>query len=90
MADYSKTIFAKGIVCFNTNNNTKCVVIDGNQGSENDRCSRVIEKVSNGLIIHTPPNRALVPTGEYIDIGIMENTLTVKKGERWILRNENL
>lgn len=27
--DYSATIFDQGIVCFNTNNNRLCIVIDG-------------------------------------------------------------
>lgn len=64
MNDYSKTIFSQGIVCMNTNNNAYCVVIDGRKGSENDRCSLVIEYAGErGFMIHTPPNRALVPTG---------------------------
>lgn len=76
MFDYSKTIFSKGIVCYNTNNCNKCVVLDGNHGNENDRSSRVIEKSSDGLFIHTPPNRALIPTGEYFDVTAIETALS--------------
>lgn len=81
MLDYEKTIFSKGIVCYNTNNHNKCVVIDGNQGSRNDRCSRVIEMMCDELKIHTPPNRALIPTGEYIDIPTLEKALSLSKNE---------
>lgn len=81
MIDYKTMSFSKGIVCYNTNNFHKCVVIDGNQGSRNDRCSTVIEMASDRLFIHTPPNRALIPTGEYIDIQNLENVLSFSKNE---------
>ena len=62
--DYSKTILSQGIVCRNINNGTCCVVIDGRRGTEDDRCSLVMEFMGeDGFILHTPPNRALVPTG---------------------------
>lgn len=62
--DYSKTIFSQGIICKNRNNNAYCVVIDGARGSEDDRCSLVIEFWGEeGFMLHTPPNRALIPTG---------------------------
>lgn len=62
--DYSGAIFSMGLVCYNTNNNTYCIVIDGHKGVENDRCSLVLEFQGKGeLLIHTPPNRALKPTG---------------------------
>ena len=62
--DYSKTVLSQGIVCRNINNGTCCVVIDGTRGTEDDRCSLVIEFMGeDGFILHTPPNRALVPTG---------------------------
>lgn len=67
--DYSKTIFSKGIVCINTNNCNYCVVIDGTKGSENDRCSLVLEFIGeDGYMLHTPPNRALKPTGKFINL----------------------
>ena len=82
MADYSKTIFAKGVVCFNTNNYSKCVVIDGSKGNENDRCSLVLENFfAEGLRMHTPPNRALIPTGEYLDIGKIEDMLYISSAD---------
>lgn len=63
--DYSKTIFSQGLMCYNTNNGEYCVVIDGNKGNEDDRCSLVMEFTGeNGFMLHTPPNRALVPTGK--------------------------
>lgn len=63
--DYSKTVFSQGLVCLNKNNGTYCVVISGNRGSEDDRASLVLEFTGeDGFIIHTPPNRALVPTGK--------------------------
>lgn len=62
--DYSKTIFSQGIVCRNKNNGTCCVIIDGKRGTEDDRCSLVMEFMGeDGFTLHTPPNRALVPTG---------------------------
>lgn len=81
MVDYSKSIFAPGIVCYNTNNFTKCVVLDGNRGDENDRCSLVLELFSDGIHTHTPPNRALIPTGEYLDFTAAMEMLTISANE---------
>lgn len=81
MVDYSKSIFAPGIVCYNTNNFTKCIVLDGNQGDENDRCSLVLELFSDGLHTHKPPNRALIPTGEYLDFTAAMEMLTISANE---------
>ena len=66
--DYSDVIFDQGLVCINTNNNALCVVIDGIKGNEKDRCSLVIEFNGSPYIIHTPPNRALKPTGKICDL----------------------
>lgn len=67
--DYSKTKFSRGLVCINTNNDSYCVVIDGGRGSEHDRCSMVLESSGKyGFMIHTPPNRALIPTGRIFDL----------------------
>lgn len=83
MIDYSKTVFAAGLVCYNLNNFTKCVVLDGNKGTETDRCSYVLELTGHGsLITHIPPNRALVPTGEYIDLNAIANALIVSEHDR--------
>lgn len=73
--EYSKVVFARGIVCYNTNNHNKCVVLDGNRGTANDRCSKTLEYSHDGLFINTPPNRALIPTGEFIDISQIESVL---------------
>lgn len=82
MADYSKSTFAKGIVCFNTNNYTKCVVVDGNKGTSDDKCSLVIENFSSkGLGMNNVPNRALIPTGEFIDISAIEKLLDISTSE---------
>ena len=63
--DYTKTIFDQGLMCYNSNNNNYCVVIDGRRGNENDRCSLVLEFCgSNGFMLHSPPNRALTLTGK--------------------------
>lgn len=63
--DYSDVILSQGLVCLNTNNNALCVVLDGHKGSENDRCSTVLECSGiYGFIVHTPPNRSLRPTGK--------------------------
>ena len=67
--DYSEVVFSQGLVCLNTNNNAECVVLDGSRGSENDRCSLVIEySAFYGFIVHTPPNRALKPTGKICNL----------------------
>ena len=72
--DYRNTVLSQGIVCMNTNNCTYCVVIDGQRGSENDRCSLVLEFVSSdGFILHTPPNRALIPTGRICNLKFLAN-----------------
>ena len=63
--DYSKMVLSQGLVCFNTNNQNYCVVIDGERGSADDRCSLVLEFINkDGFILHSPPNRALEPTGK--------------------------
>ena len=83
MIDYSKTVFDAGIVCYNMNNFTKCIVLDGEKGTEVDRCSSVLEfNGSDNLIIHTPPNRALVPTGEFFDLKALKDFLGVSGYER--------
>jgi hypothetical protein len=66
--DYSDVVFDQGIVCMNKNNNALCVVINGMQGSPDDRCSLVIEFNGIPFLIHTPPNRALQPTGKIYDL----------------------
>lgn len=67
--DYSKMAFGRGLVCYNTNNQQYCVVLDGRRGQENDKAALVMEfSGRDGVIIHTPPNRALVPTGAVVNL----------------------
>ena len=74
--DYRETVFSQGVVCMNKNNHTYCVVIDGKRGSEDDRCSLVLEVISDeGFVMHTPPNRALIPTGRICDLKFLAKIL---------------
>lgn len=67
--DYSDVILSQGLMCLNTNNNALCVVLDGNRGNENDRCSLVLEfSETMGFFVHTPPNRALRLTGQICNL----------------------
>lgn len=77
--DYSEMIFGRGLVCYNTNNNQYCIVLNGQRGSDRDRAAMVMEfSGSDGVIIHTPPNRALVPTGAVVNLDYIVKTI---KGE---------
>jgi len=74
--DYRDVVFSQGLVCLNTNNNRHCVVIDGQRGSEIDRVSLVLEYAGDkGFMMHTPPNRALKPTGKICNIKFITETL---------------
>ena len=74
--DWSKTVFSQGLVCFNTNNYQYCVVIKGDRGTDNDRCSLVLEfSGSEGFMLHTPPNRALIPTGKVVRLEHLAKTM---------------
>lgn len=74
--DWSKTTLSQGIVCLNTNNNAYCVVIDGGKGTDDDRASLVLESNSSyGFILHTPPNRALIPTGRICNLQALAKVL---------------
>lgn len=80
--DYSNTVFSAGVVCYNMNNFTKCIVLDGEKGTDADRCSAVLEFSLDKLMIHEPPNRALIPTGEFFDLKALKRFLTVSEHER--------
>jgi hypothetical protein len=83
MADYSRTVFAAGIICYNTNTGNKCVVLDGGKGTETDRFSFVMEWTGRfSPLFSTPSNRTLVPTGEFFDLEAFKNLLTVSDNER--------
>lgn len=74
--------FTKGIVVYNHNNYTKAIVIDGYKGKDSDPSSLVLELGADGYILHTPPNRALEPTGEYFDLSVIESVLKLPKKEQ--------
>ena len=71
--------FSRGIVVYNTNNSTKGIVLDGTRGEDSDPSSAILELGYKGLFINVPPNRALIPTGEYFDLGIIEQALRTEK-----------
>jgi hypothetical protein len=82
--DYSKTIFSQGVICYNTNNHNYCIVINGTNGREDDRCSLVMELCgSEGFMLHTPPNRALVPTGKTINLKYLARALRKNVAEEF-------
>ena len=77
--DFSRTIFDQGIICYNTNNHNYCIVIDGTKGTETDRCSKVMEMCGkHGIMLHTPPNRALVPTGKYFNFEYLKKAMGIE------------
>lgn len=65
--DIQKHRYDVGCVVFNTNNYTFGIVINGKLGSDSDPSSTIIEEGMDGFIINTPPNRALIPTGRFVD-----------------------
>ena len=69
LSDIQKMRYDNGSVVYNTNNYRFAIVLDGNKGKDSDPCSLVLEQsLDNGFIVHTPPNRALIPTGRHIDL----------------------
>lgn len=52
-------------------------MLDGGRGDDKDPCSTVLEISANGkALVHTPPNRALAPTGGYVDFAsLLKGTL---------------
>ena len=75
LADIQKERYAKGIIVFNTNNNNYAIVISGDKGSDADPCSLVLEFNKKKAFVHTPPNRALVPTGKFFDLEHLRDLL---------------
>lgn len=75
--DIQRGRYSRGAICYNTNNYQYCVVINGNRGLDTDPESTVLEiSVSeNGMMIHTPPNRALIPTGRFMNLDEIENMM---------------
>lgn len=69
LSDIQKMRYESGSVVYNTNNCRFAIVVDGSKGYDSDPCSLVLEQsVDNSFILHTPPNRALIPVGRHIDL----------------------
>ena len=64
----AKVVYETGTICFNRNNNNYCVVIDGKQDSEDDRCALVVEFAATNTFYNQVPNRALIPVGRHLDL----------------------
>ena len=79
MMSHLASRYSRGIVVYNTNNYTKGIVLDGTCGEDSDPSSQILELGYEGLFINTPPNRALIPTGEFYDLDRLEEMLRVKK-----------
>ena len=78
--DIQKMRYDSGAIVYNTNNYQYAIVIDGNKGDDSDPCSFVFElNGKNGFMLHTPPNRALIPTGRHID---MNDLISHMRGQR--------
>ena len=72
LADIQKMRYDRGCVVYNTNNYTYGIVLNGKCGEDKDPYSQVLELTgSDGVIVHTPPNRALIPTGRFVDFAKM-------------------
>ena len=64
--------YDSGCVVYNTNNSTYGIVLNGKCGEDKDPCSQVLELIGHdGVMVHTPPNRALIPTGRFVDVAKM-------------------
>lgn len=73
--NYQTIPFSKGIVVYNKNNMTYGVVIGDSGMSETDRTTRIMEWANGRIIFNCPPNRALIPTGQYYPLESLENLL---------------
>ena len=72
LAYIQKMRYDRGCVVYNTNNYTYGIVLNGECGEDKDPCSRVLELTDrDGVMEHTPPNRALIPTGRFVDFAKM-------------------
>ena len=66
--DCSKATYCTGLLCYNRNNDNYCIVLDGSKGREDDKSALVIEFDATNTFYNQVPNRALIPTGRYIDL----------------------
>ena len=72
LEDIQRMRYDRGCVVYNTNNDTYGIVLNGKCGEDKDPCSQVLELTCrDGFMVHTPPNRALIPTGRFVDVAKM-------------------
>ena len=72
LEDIQRMRYDRGCVVYNTNNSTYGIVLNGKCGEDKDPCSQVLELTGrDGVMVHTPPNRALIPTGRFVDVAKM-------------------
>lgn len=72
LEDIQKMRYDRGCVVYNTNNHNYGIVLNGKCGEDKDPCSQVLELTGrDGFMVHTPPNRALIPTGRFVDVAKM-------------------
>lgn len=75
LEDIQKGRYTKGAVVYNTNNYNYAIVINGNKGEDDCPCSLVMELCKDKLLIHSPPNRALIPTGKFYNLEYLKELL---------------
>ena len=72
LEDIQKMRYDSGCVVYNTNNYTYGIVLNGNCGEGKDPCSQVLKLTGrDGVMVHTPPSRALIPTGRFVNVAKM-------------------
>lgn len=71
--DIQKGRYSKGAIVYDNNNCHFGVVLDGRRGRDDDPCSLIMAFTSEGIIVHSPPNRALLPTGKVFNFKIFES-----------------
>ena len=84
--DIQKMRYDSGAIVYNINNNEFAIVLDGSKGEDKDPCSLVIELNGKKAFAHTPPNRALLPTGRHINL---DELLLHMNGSLNSIREEN-
>lgn len=75
LTDVQKNRYSRGAIVYNTNNNRYAIVIDGRKGEDADPCSLVMELCNDNIFVHTPPNRALIPIGKFLDLEHLREVL---------------
>ena len=76
LKEIQKGRYSKGAVVYNTNNCNYAIVINENKGDDADPCSLVMEFGNKAdILIHSPPNRVLIPTGKFYNIAYLKELL---------------